>query len=382
VNEERTKASAGQSPESAADRSVHRLLTRALRADTVADAAGCLDAETVAAWMDGALAADLRTAAEGHAAGCARCQAVLSAMVRTAPPAAPRSWWPASLTIRWLVPAAAAVTAAALLILVSPTDDRSGTTAPLAESDSLARTQPSMAPPAATSTPSAAVQMGERGTSAGENRAEQKELAKSAVQPSERFEYRRDRAETGRVADESSGAQVKQEAVLAPSVSAPPPPPLAPPPAPAAPVRPGAALAGDAAARAAGPERLGQIASFKAGAFPSPVEIVSPDPMFRWRAGAAGVVGRSTDGGVTWTVQQTGATADFIAGSSPSRDICWLVGRGGIVLLSTDGTTWQQRPIPEAVDLVAVSAADAKTASVTTSDGRRFSTTDGGAKWF
>ena len=104
--------------------------------------------------------------------------------------------------------------------------------------------------------------------------------------------------------------------------------------------------------------------------------------MFRWRAGATGVVYRSTDGGVTWTVQQTGSKADFFAGSSPARNVAWLVGRGGVVLLSIDGTTWQQRPFPETVDLVAVTATDAKTASVTTSDGRRFSTTDGGAKWF
>ena len=51
------------------------------------------------------------------------------------------------------------------------------------------------------------------------------------------------------------------------------------------------------------------------------------------------------------------------------------------MLLSVDGTTWQLRPFPEKIDLVAVQATDAKTATVTTSDGRRFSTTDGGATW-
>jgi photosystem II stability/assembly factor-like uncharacterized protein len=51
------------------------------------------------------------------------------------------------------------------------------------------------------------------------------------------------------------------------------------------------------------------------------------------------------------------------------------------VLLSVDGTTWQARSFPETADLVAVQAADARTATVTTSDGRRFSTTDGGATW-
>jgi photosystem II stability/assembly factor-like uncharacterized protein len=61
--------------------------------------------------------------------------------------------------------------------------------------------------------------------------------------------------------------------------------------------------------------------------------------------------------------------------------VCWLVGRAGTVLLSTDGATWQLRPFPEGADLVAVRATDANNASVTTVDGRRFSTADGGLTW-
>jgi photosystem II stability/assembly factor-like uncharacterized protein len=71
----------------------------------------------------------------------------------------------------------------------------------------------------------------------------------------------------------------------------------------------------------------------------------------------------------------------FTAGSAPARDICWIVGRGGTVLLSTDGTSWQRRPFPEPVNLTAIRATDAKTAVVTTEDGRQFSTADGGATW-
>jgi photosystem II stability/assembly factor-like uncharacterized protein len=71
----------------------------------------------------------------------------------------------------------------------------------------------------------------------------------------------------------------------------------------------------------------------------------------------------------------------FTAGTAPSRNVCWVVGRAGVVLLSIDGATWQTRPLPEATDLIAVRASDAKTASVTTADGRQFSTTDGGATW-
>lgn len=69
------------------------------------------------------------------------------------------------------------------------------------------------------------------------------------------------------------------------------------------------------------------------------------------------------------------------AGSSTSRDVCWIVGRAGIVLVTTDGATWQRHPIPEAADLTAVRAIDARTATVTTADGRQFATADGGITW-
>jgi photosystem II stability/assembly factor-like uncharacterized protein len=110
-------------------------------------------------------------------------------------------------------------------------------------------------------------------------------------------------------------------------------------------------------------------------------EIVSPDAKSRWRTGASGVVYRTTDGGATWAAQPTGSAAIITAGSSPSRDVCWLVGRAGAVMLSADGATWQQRPFPDKADLVGVRATDAKTATVTTSDGRRFSTIDAGTTW-
>ena len=69
------------------------------------------------------------------------------------------------------------------------------------------------------------------------------------------------------------------------------------------------------------------------------------------------------------------------AGSSPSRDVCWIVGRAGTVLLSTNGATWQRRPFPESVDLGGVRASSATNAVVTTADGRQFVTIDAGATW-
>ena len=362
--------------------------------------------QPVAAWMDGALASTALAAAESHAAGCARCQAVLSAMARTEPPVARRSWWPASLTIRWLVPAAAAATAAALWISVAPMGNREGGPVPTAEADRFAsRAEPPVAPPAASAevfarkapsaadeapkAPPAAVQAPkellaqDRAASFANKSTQPGARAKSDAEVPEMLDARRDRSETGRLSEESASALEKREALRAPSaVAAPPPPPASPARAPAPSAAPAAALA-DASAegRLAGPPPLSQVAGFTGRGRGLLTEIVSPDPTFRWRAGFAGVVHRTADGGGTWITQQTNTKADYVAGSSPARDVCWLVGRGGVVLLSVDGTTWRERPFSEKVDLVAVVAADAKTATVTASDGRQFSTIDGGATW-
>jgi photosystem II stability/assembly factor-like uncharacterized protein len=72
----------------------------------------------------------------------------------------------------------------------------------------------------------------------------------------------------------------------------------------------------------------------------------------------------------------------LVAGASPAPAVCWLVGTMGTVLLSTDGTSWQRVPLSDpTASLVGVRATDAKSATVTASDGRTFTTTDGGATW-
>src|SRR5919199_39235 len=88
-----------------------RLLRDALREPTAPPSA-CLDADALAAWSDGRLSGRERAAAESHAAGCARCQTLLAAMARTAPPAAARRWWRAS-RYGWLGPPAAPAAAGA-----------------------------------------------------------------------------------------------------------------------------------------------------------------------------------------------------------------------------------------------------------------------------
>ena len=109
--------------------------------------------------------------------------------------------------------------------------------------------------------------------------------------------------------------------------------------------------------------------------------IVSSNPASRWRIVRDGGVQRTSDGGATWDLQQTGVSETLSAGASPSRSVCWLVGPHGIVLVSADGRTWQRVPFPEHVDLTVVSAVDDQSATVTTADGRRFTTADRGRTW-
>jgi photosystem II stability/assembly factor-like uncharacterized protein len=84
---------------------------------------------------------------------------------------------------------------------------------------------------------------------------------------------------------------------------------------------------------------------------------------------------------MTWQTQSTGIPTALTAGIAPSPTTCWLVGPGGIIVLSTDGLTWQRVPFREGMDLTSIRASDAVNATVLTADGRTFITTDGGKTW-
>jgi hypothetical protein len=158
------------------------------------------------------------------------------------------------------------------------------------------------------------------------------------------------------------------------------PVPLPPPPAAAAPppARPAAGAVAGALARPQAAERLTSVSA----APPVAVEVLAPDPAIRWRLVGASVE-QSTDAGSSWHAVFTGATGDPVltAGSAPSASVCWLVGKRGMVLRSTDGRTFQRVVFPEATDLSAVTAVDDQRATVTAVDGRQFRTTDGGRTW-
>jgi Photosynthesis system II assembly factor YCF48/Putative zinc-finger len=329
----------------------------------------CLDAEMLAAWADGALTGNELAAAEAHASNCSHCQALLAAMARTtpAPNATEDRWW-SGLALRWLVPLTAAATAVAIWVAVPRNppalvfdSNQAGNQA--ATSQDLP--QPSVTTPnpqqpsAAAERPSAFVKLeSQLRPRRNESPAELKDQAAApAAEPSEA---------------RTEGAQLDQERQAADGVTRTPE---------AAGARPLAAAPASAASESTfnkselSARRTSSVSNAIA------IEITSPDPSTRWRIGAGGSVQYSSNGGSTWEALSTGVNADLTAGSAPSTSTCWLVGRAGTVLLSTDGRRWQRVPFPEPADLVLIRAADARTASVTTADGRTFNTANGGRTW-
>jgi hypothetical protein len=334
------------------DQSVDRLLRRSLRTprpDGVTDS--CLDAETLAAWVDGGLSGAALEMAQSHVADCARCQTLVGTLARinvAVPPAeherASRRW------LAWLVPLTAAAAAVAIWVAV-PRD--TGGRLPQTEVQKQAAETSAQAPRSLEDRPQAFASEPASGKVEQPAQKEQKEVARANQLRVQAPEARRD---AGRLAAENQQPQ----SAIAPSAPAPPAPSAAATPL----------VADRAVGVARSTERSGQ----------APIEIVSPDPSVRWRI-VRSVVQRSTDGGSRWADVPTGSAAELTAGVAPSASVCWLVGRGGVVLLSADGRNWRQVAFPEAADLSAVRATDARTASVSTADGRTFSTTDAGATW-
>jgi hypothetical protein len=303
------------------DRLLEDALTHELRAAAMPPASdACLDAETVAAWMDGGLDAHGMTMAETHAATCARCQSLLGSIARTTPVVAAAEPHGARLWRWWFAPLAA--TAAAVTVwMVVPQDQYIAPPTPAAvESAAPAASVAKSEEPAAfaQATPPTIPDTKERANVA-RDRADappRRAVAAAPKQEAQSFEAREPRpAEAAKVADAAAEGRVAAMA----------PPPAAPAPAPPA-----------AAAQAA--------------------------PVIALR-------------------KQVDPVADATARSNPSPNVIWLVGRGGVVHLATDGQTFARVPFPEAVDLTAVTATDERRAVVTTVDGRRFETEDAGRTW-
>ena len=111
------------------------------------------------------------------------------------------------------------------------------------------------------------------------------------------------------------------------------------------------------------------------------VNSAAVEPPTRWRVLANRTVQRSTTNGATWIPVTIDPALVITNGSAPSRLVCWLIGRTGVVLRTTDGSTFEKVPFPLATDLASIVATDARSATVTTTTGLVYATTDGGASW-
>ena len=342
------------------DESTHRLLRRTARPGAEPrPQEACLDADTLAAWTEGSLTAVERVAAETHAADCDRCLAVLAAIAKTNPPPSavqPHSW----LSFRWLVPLTTAAVAISVWVLLPGAPGVPPAATPAAPA--VGATEP--AEPAAQS---------KADTTAAE-RADAPEQKMSRSAPSRAGEQPRLRQSDASAKKQRGPAANKIAETVQPPVPLPEARPVSTPAAAAAPAPPP-----PAATRAEATDQRADSLSRLAAAVPGIV--LSPDPNVRWRI-VRRTVERSTDGGRTWRAQAIGTETDPLAGAAPAATVCWIVGRGGLVLLSTDGETWRKLPFPDATaDLVGVTARDSATATITAADGRKHTTTDAGRTW-
>lgn len=273
----------------------------------------CLDAETLAAWMDGGLERAALADVQAHVAGCQRCQQLLGAMGRTrvavpatSPDRAPRRW------LAWAVPLAAAATAIAVWVAIPE------------ERNPEPAVQPAAPPAVAPSAPAVAPELRQEAAAPPRQTASQSRPAPPTRQQSQ-------------------------------ATAAIPDAPKAQAEAPAAAPAPPADARADAQPRAAQ-----RVAPRNETFAPPPITALC---------------------GAAWSSTPGDVAGQLTAGSSPMPNVCWVVGRGGIVRRSTNGQTWQAIAFPDMTDLSAIQAADARAATVTTADGRTFRTLDGGISW-
>ncbi len=343
------------------------LVASALRAADGGEAGACPDAELVALCAERELDRRAHADVEAHVQGCARCQAMVTALVRAMPDEAAvgaagvpeasagdgfAAWFTGW---RWLVPAASltAMTVVAVWVGRGPADE-------VAMSSRIAdggAARDQFVAPSPTSAGKAAAEPPGTG---GSREAAAKTLER-AIRPRPAVPAAAADART-----ETSGLMAE---------------------------RAGRAEAAASGARPAPSEQraeneaLRQRASAAAAPPPSPAaESPAPAaaPMFRANLTAAswrvrqGVIERTRDD-VAWERVAAPAGATVIAVASVSVDVCWAITTDAVFVV-TDGVTWTRTARPPAGPLTNVSATSARAATVT-AGGTRFVTTDGGATW-
>lgn len=363
------------------DTQLDQWLRRAPDGTALVATAGCLDAETAAAWFDGGLTDHALARAQAHTAHCARCQALLrtlsdaeAASARDAAmPTGARvqRWWTGWRT--WLLPVGAAATLVFAVAVWNRTPAPSTATvttdASAPASSSAAATQRASADaPQANAAPTDVATANDAPAAAAPTASQQPavrvtpDAARGAEAPAERLQLR------ARAVDAPAAAPAAAEAMADSAAAAKTAAPMngltAAPPAPAPSAAP--AVAPRAAVAGALAEQAVAI-----------TELAAPGQPARWRLAGGRLEERR---GTAWQeVPDIGGP--WTAGAAPAASVCWLVGPGGVVARTADGMTWNRLSLPRIDDLVGVRATGATAATVTTRTGDTLSTTDAGATW-
>jgi hypothetical protein len=337
------------------------LLRRALSESRASTA--CVEADEVAAWVDGGLQPAEAAAVEAHVSSCARCQAMMATLVRTAPVVSAPGIWARILPgrtgrgVRWLVPVAGVAAALAVYVATRPEAP-----APALESiDSrVAQSESSVADGRLLAGPAS-----EPAEALPSREGLDKDASAPPASPA---------APSGTTSPAAgpTTAEAVRDRLSAPAPDAVPPGSIpqvaAAPPAPAAPPVAAAAPAPRVEAREGTAARLGDVTT------------VVGTGTNRWRI-TGGRVEYSNDDGTTW--RQTSGVTRVVAGAAAAVPdaVCWMVGPEGAVFVTVDGSRFSRVASPAAIDLTRVVASDGQTATVFATDGRAFTTRDQGATW-
>jgi hypothetical protein len=408
-------------PDKRPDKAATEFLRKGLAHDPASSAANdpCPEPEILAAYFERSLNAEETARCELHLSGCASCRQEVALMDRAGREAAvggegaqaagrrPSLWdW------RWLAPAAAALVLATIWIARRPSNPKSESQSqPLVAmsqpSEPAAKEIPAPSRTPARGAPPAAAPSSET----AQNRALDKEqnalsreldepsankkrpqvapldarrdtdsnrAAKSAGAPQSDSEERAARTETGAkaLADalqtapaSSPAAQAANAGGMVQAETDANAQALKSKQQMAAPAKPNLYAQKDE--KAASTTGIGSVARV----------VRTPDPRVLWQIAEHGVL-KSEDGGATWgQANLPVANAQVASIAAPSAQVCWLVGRDSLILLTTDGTHWQTVLLPAKADFVQVVAENASSATVTITEGLSFQTSDGGKHW-
>ena len=394
-----------RNPEKAPEKAIDGLLSHSLRRALDPAGPACPDAEILAAYCEHSLSRPETARWEAHFATCSRCQAQLAGVVRSAEAGAvvegegvAPSWewfWGWFWSWRGLVPLASAAVVVLALWVVDPASllDRSPSQETAFGEQALVAPAAS-APEAEERAPSAEAIPAEPELAAPRLELDQATRETLAAEPQGPRARRPQQANQAASPPQTAPDRDAQEAQSQPSAQ-PLERALSEPPSEAAAARaddqlPDSPVPADAfpASRAAAVSEnravqfgaTGGAAGAVAEERLADARIASPTPSVLWRLAASGRIERSTDEGRSWTLQAD-VGVELLAGSASSELVCWVVGRGGTVMRTTDGERWNQAAAPTDQDLVSIDAQDAMNATTRAADGSRFVTTDGGRTW-